>query len=55
MREHNILIIWHCRRSWWGIAWLPEFWLTVVFGIALGWSLLRDFRELKRPAEPGAI
>lgn len=32
---------------WWGLAWLPEFWLTVVFGIALIWSLRRDWKTLR--------
>ncbi len=27
---------------WWGVAWLPEFWLTVVLGTGLLWSLWRD-------------
>jgi WD40 repeat protein len=39
-------LLWHRRRPeyWWGIAWLPEFWLTVVLTGALGWSLSRDRR-----------
>lgn len=31
-----------------GLAWLPEFWLTAVFGLALVWSLVRDFKTLRR-------
>ncbi|HEY3322503.1 MAG TPA: hypothetical protein VGP72_18725 [Planctomycetota bacterium] len=40
--------IWHRRRPeyWWGIAWLPEFWLTVVFSVGLVWSVWRDRRSL---------
>lgn len=34
-------------EQWWGVAWLPEFWLTVVFGIALIWSLRRDWKTLR--------
>jgi WD40 repeat protein len=39
---------WFRRRPewWWGVAWLPEFWLTVLFAGALGWSLRRDGRTL---------
>lgn len=48
--EDDMLRRWHRRRPewWWGAAWLPEFWLSVVFGIALVWSLVRDFRTLRR-------
>lgn len=38
--------------SWWGIAWLPEFWMAVVFGTALFWSLRRDFRMLQDGRKP---
>lgn len=40
---------WQRRRPewWWGVAWLPEFWLTAVFGIALIWSLRRDWKTLR--------
>lgn len=43
--------IWsRCRPEyWWGVAWLPEFWLTVVFGAAFVWSVLRDRRTLTSP------
>jgi WD40 repeat protein len=36
--------LWHRRRPeyWWGVAWLPEFWLTVLFAGALVWSVWRD-------------
>ena len=36
--------IFHRRRPeyWWGVARLPEFWLTVLFAGALVWSLRRD-------------
>ena len=42
------LVIYHRRRPeyWWGVAWLPEFWMALVFGAALAWSVLRDRREL---------
>ncbi|HEY3323271.1 MAG TPA: hypothetical protein VGP72_22645 [Planctomycetota bacterium] len=45
--------IWSRRRPehWWGLAWLPEFWLTLLFSGALVWSVRRDRREL-RPKEP---
>ncbi|HEY3319793.1 MAG TPA: WD40 repeat domain-containing protein [Planctomycetota bacterium] len=39
---------WQPRRPeyWWGVAWLPEFWMTVVFASGLGWSVWRDRRQL---------
>ena len=43
--------IWSRRRPeyWWGIAWLPEFWLTVLFGGALVWSVWRERRNTRLP------
>lgn len=40
------LSVWKRRRPEgdWGVAWLPEFWLTLVFGVGLLWSLWRDFK-----------
>jgi WD40 repeat protein len=37
--------IWQRRRpeQWWGLAWLPEFWLTVVFAAGFIWSLRRGY------------
>lgn len=32
------------REQWWGVAWLPEFWLTVALSVGLVWSLWRDRR-----------
>ena len=42
--EYNSVQLFHRRRPeyWWGVAWLPEFWLTVLFAGALGWSVWRD-------------
>ncbi|MCY3018476.1 MAG: hypothetical protein NTW87_05530 [Planctomycetota bacterium] len=31
---------------WWGVAWLPEFWLTAVFAVAFAWSVLRDRKTI---------
>jgi hypothetical protein len=31
---------------WWGLAWLPEFWLTLLFAGALAWNVWRDRRTL---------
>jgi hypothetical protein len=45
--------VWHRRRPEykWGVAWLPEFWATLVFAAGLGWSIRRDRRRLgKQPA-----
>jgi len=37
---------WHKRRPepWWGVAWLPPFWLTLLVVVAVPWSLWRDWR-----------
>jgi len=42
----GIITIWSPNRPpyWWGVAWLPEFWLTVLFAGALVWSVWRDRR-----------
>ena len=39
--------VWHLRRPyrWYGPAYLPEFWLTVLFGARLIWSIFRDRRN----------
>ena len=41
--------IWKRRRPeyWWGLAWLPEFWLTLVFTAAFAWSAWRDRGETR--------
>jgi hypothetical protein len=37
---------------WWGVAWLPEFWFALAFGVGLGWSAWRDRRRLShKPAD----
>ena len=38
--------IWKRQRPewWWGVAWLPEFWVTLVCAVAFGWSVRREFR-----------
>ena len=40
--------VWQRRRPeyWWGVAWLPEFWLTALFAGALGWSVWRDRKKI---------
>jgi WD40 repeat protein len=44
---------WHRRRPewWWGVAWLPEFWATLLFAGAFGWSVGRDRRGWQKPAD----
>jgi len=39
--------LWHRRRPewWYGIAYLPESWLTLLFALALLWSLRRDWQQ----------
>lgn len=38
--------VWHRRRPefWYGFAWLPEFWLTVILAGALLWSISRPLK-----------
>ncbi len=31
---------------WYGVAWLPEFWVTLAIALALGYSGWRDWRAL---------
>jgi WD40 repeat protein len=47
--------VWHCRRpeSWWGVAWLPEFWLVILLGCAFAWSVWRDRCVLSGPRPGG--
>jgi len=44
--EHYSMALWRNRRPeyWWGVAWLPEFWMTVVFASGFVWSVWRDRR-----------
>jgi len=48
--------VWKRRRPeyWWGVAWLPEFWVTLILGVALLWSLRRDMLNLKTAGEPNS-
>ena len=41
--------VYHRRRPeyWWGVAWLPEFWLTVVLDVGLVFSLRSDSRIMR--------
>jgi hypothetical protein len=49
-KEKGEFFRWHRRRPeyWWGLAWLPEFWLALIFGGAFAWSVRRDRKELYR-------
>jgi hypothetical protein len=42
--------VWRLRQpwQWWGAEWLPEFWLTVVLGMELKWSVWRGRIEKER-------
>ncbi len=41
------------RPEWlWGLAWLPEFWLTAAFAGLFVWSVVRDRRRLGARSEP---
>ena len=33
-------------EPWYGVVWLPEFWLTLVLGVGLLWSVWRDRKML---------
>ena len=48
----NPILLWHRRRPeyWWGVAWLPEFWLTVVLSVGLAVSVWRDQQSLRQTA-----
>ncbi len=38
----------HRPEQWWGVAWMPEFWVTVGLGLGLPYSLWRDQGALRR-------
>src|SRR6185295_4601115 len=44
------VVVWKRTRplEWNGAAWMPEFWVVVVFGIAFFWSLYRDQKSITR-------
>jgi WD40 repeat protein len=46
--QDKAAFFWARRRPeyWWGVAWLPEFWLTILFAGGLAWSVRRDRRTL---------
>jgi len=44
--ENAALYVRRRPESWWGLAWLPEFWLTLVLGCAFLWSVCRDRKVL---------
>ncbi|MCY3021699.1 MAG: hypothetical protein NTW87_22025 [Planctomycetota bacterium] len=48
MDTYDTPFLWRRRRPeyWWGVAWLPEFWLTAVFAGAFVWSVWRDRKSL---------
>ncbi len=48
--EDTTARVWERRRPewWWGVAWLPEFWLTAVLGVGLGVSVWCDWTRLAR-------
>ena len=43
--------IWYRRRPeyWWGVAWFPEFYLTLALTFALLWSVRRAWKVLATP------
>ena len=58
MSNKHQVKLWSARRPeyWWGVAWLPEFWLTLLFAGAFGWSVRRDKRLLPaRAANAGEV
>ena len=44
--------VWNRRHPewWWGLGWLPSFWLTALVGFGLLWSLRRDRKWTKLAA-----
>jgi len=42
--------IWRRRRpeAWWGIAWMPELWLTLLTATGLVWGTCLDWRSLRK-------
>ena len=47
--------IWFRRPEyWWGVAWLPLFWLTVVLGVGLVVSIWKDQRRFLAPEAKAA-
>ena len=51
-RVDDVLLYKHVRpEAWWGLAWLPEFWLAALCSAGLVLSLIRG-RNLSRPAVP---
>jgi hypothetical protein len=49
IHEQHVLELWHRRRpeQWFGLAWLPEFWATLLFAGAFCWSVWRDRRQMQ--------
>jgi WD40 repeat protein len=41
-------------EQWWGLAWLPEFWIAILLLMTLGWSLWRDRRLFRKRAGSAA-
>jgi hypothetical protein len=43
------LAVWSRRRPerWWGIAWLPEFWLTLILAVLLLANVARNWRRAR--------
>jgi len=44
--DDSTAAVWqYCRpEPWWGVAWLPEFWITLICAVAFVWSVRREFR-----------
>ncbi len=51
-RTGDSMEIWRQRHpdQWWGVAYLPEFWMTLFFFWLLTWSIRRDRRYFAIPA-----
>ena len=49
LETDSALLRLHRRRPeyWWGVAWLPEFWLTLLFAGAFVWSVVNDRRRFR--------
>jgi len=53
--EFSPVCLYRRRRPewWWGVFWLWEFWLTVVFAGVFVWSVVRDRRSFAAEPDPG--
>ena len=56
LEKHYVVRLWSRRRPeyWWGIAWLPEFWIALLSGGALVVIAIRRLRARKAVKQEAA-